>query len=121
MGGFFLLYLLQSLAKKLDFFQTQFGKHAPALFIAKVQKCVIPHLKDLKVIFNFQYQTFQNSQGYLTFRLDFENGTFQKSESGRQKNEEKPKWFGHFKSSMKGILNMKFDTNILTYTKVIKL
>ena len=76
---------LQSLANKLDFFQTQFGKHAPALFIAKVQKCVIPHLKDLKVIFNFQYQTFQNSQGYLTFRLDFENGTFQKSESGRQK------------------------------------
>ena len=76
---------IQSLAKKLDFFQTQFGKHAPALFIAKVQKCVIPHLKDLKVIFNFQYQTFQNSQGYLTFRLDFENGTFQKSESGRQK------------------------------------
>ena len=72
--------------------------------------------------FNFQYQTFQNSQGYLTFRLDFENGTFQKSESGREKkNEEKSKWFGHFKSSIKGILDMKFDTNILTYTKVIKL
>ena len=31
---------IQSLAKKLDFFQTQFGKHAPALFIPKVQKCV---------------------------------------------------------------------------------
>ena len=33
----------------------------------------------------------------------------------------KIKWFGNFKSSMKGILDMKFDTNILTYTKVIKL
>ena len=74
------------------------------------------------MIFNFQHQAVQNSQGYLTFRLDIENGTFQKSESGRQnKNEEKPKWFGHFKLSMKGILDMKIDTNILTYTKVIKL
>ena len=50
--------ILQSLAKKLDFFQTQFGKHVVALVIGKVQKCFIPHLKALKVIFNFQCQNF---------------------------------------------------------------
>ena len=46
---------------------------------------------------------------------------FRKVSLAEKKNEEKSKWFGHFKSSMKGILDMKFDTNILTYTKVIKL
>ena len=46
---------------------------------------------------------------------------FRKVSLADKKNEEKTKWFGHFKSSMKGILNMKFDTNTLTYTKVIKL
>ena len=51
-------YITVSLAKKLDFFQTQFGKHAVALIIGKVQKCFIPHLKALKVIFNFQCQNF---------------------------------------------------------------
>ena len=46
---------------------------------------------------------------------------FRKVSVADKKNEEKPKWFGHFKPSMKGILNMKFDTNILTYTKVVQL
>ena len=49
---------VQSLAKKLDFFQTQFGKHAVALIIGKVQKCFIPHLKALKGTLNFQCQNF---------------------------------------------------------------
>ena len=50
---------LQSLAKKLDFLLIQFGKHAVALVLAKVQKCFIPHLKALKVISNFQCQKFR--------------------------------------------------------------
>ena len=53
-----LFLYLQSLAKKLDFLQTQFGKHAVALVKVKVQKCFIPHLKALKVILNFQCQNF---------------------------------------------------------------
>ena len=42
---------LQSLAMKLDFFQTQFGKHVVALVMGKVQKCFIPHLKALILSF----------------------------------------------------------------------
>ena len=50
---------IQSLAKKLDFLLIQFGKHAVALVLAKVQTCFIPNLKALKVIYNFQCQTFR--------------------------------------------------------------
>ena len=49
--------------RKTPFFPAHFTKLAVAPMVSKILKGNVPHSKDLKLSFKFQFQTFQKLQG----------------------------------------------------------